>query len=163
MKWNRLLLLLIVALILGGCARSLSLAESSASEPSVSVQTLVRTATVEVYKSPTCACCHEWEAYLRAHGITVRSIPTEDLAAVKDAHEVPSVAWSCHTAIIDGYAVEGHVPVEAIEDLLAAAPEIDGIALPGMPSGSPGMPGLKEVSFEILAMRDGATEAFGSY
>lgn len=163
MRWDRLLLLPIGALVLGGCAGSQSLARPPASEPSVSGQTIVRTATVEVYKSPSCECCHEWEAYLREHGVPVRSVPTEDMVAVKDAHEVPSEAWSCHTAIVDGYVVEGHVPVEAIEDLLAAAPDIDGIALPGMPSGSPGMPGEKEAPFEILALRDGATEAFGAY
>ncbi len=163
MKRNRLLLLPIGALVLGGCTGSLSLADTSSPEPSASGQTLVRTASVEVYKSPSCGCCHEWEAYLREHGVTVRSIPTEDMGVVKAAHEIPSAAWSCHTAIVDGYVVEGHVPVEAIEDLLAEAPEIDGIALPGMPSGSPGMPGPKEASFEILALRDGATEAFGSY
>lgn len=69
----------------------------------------------------------------------------------------------CHTAVIDGYAIEGHVPVAAIEDLLATRPAIDGIALPAMPPGSPGMPGVKAGPFEILAVTDGVVSPFGSY
>ena len=75
----------------------------------------------------------------------------------------PTEAWSCHTALIDGYPVEGHVPVEAIEDLLAERPDIDGIALPGMRAGSPGMPGEKASPFEVLAIDDGTLSAFGAY
>ena len=118
---------------------------------------------VTVYKSPTCSCCNEWEAYLRAAGYQVESVPTEDMAAVKARYGLPESALSCHTAVIDGYAVEGHVPIAAIEDLLATRPAIDGIALPGMPAGSPGMPGVQAAPFEILAVDEGVTEAFGSY
>jgi len=120
-------------------------------------------AIVTVYKSPTCSCCHEWEAYLRAAGYRVDSIPTEDMATVKARFSLPEATWSCHTAVIEGYAVEGHVPVAAIEDLLAARPAIDGIALPGMPAGSPGMAGVQAAPFQILAIDDGATSEFGSY
>jgi len=118
---------------------------------------------IEVYKSPTCGCCHEWEAYLRAHGYAVRSVPTDDMAAVKAAHGLPEATWSCHTAVIDGYVVEGHVPIEAIEDLLTQRPAIEAIALPGMPAGSPGMPGTKAGPFEILSVTDGEVAVFGSY
>jgi len=118
---------------------------------------------VVVYKSPSCTCCHEWEAYMRDHGFTVRSMPTDDMAAVKQQMGMPKDAWSCHTAVIDGYAIEGHVPVEAIEDLLAQRPAIHGIALPGMPPGSPGMPGAKAAPFVVLAVSDGTTSDFGSY
>jgi hypothetical protein len=118
---------------------------------------------IDVYKSPACGCCHEWEAYLRTHGYEVRSIPTDNMAAVKAERGVPEGAWSCHSAVVSGYVVEGHVPVEAIEDLLADRPAIDGIALPGMPEGSPGMPGIKAAPFEILAIDDGATSPFGAY
>ena len=118
---------------------------------------------VEVYKSPTCTCCHEWEAYLRAHGYIVRSVPTDDMTAVKARHGLPEATWSCHTALIDGYVVEGHVPIEAIVDLLRDRPAIDAIALPGMPPGSPGMPGIKEGPFEILSIVDGEVGLFGSY
>lgn len=97
------------------------------------------------------------------HGFTVRSMPTDDMAAMKHQLGMPKDTWSCHTAVIDGYAIEGHVPVEAIEDLLVQRPAIDGIALPGMPPGSPGMPGNKAAPFAVLAVADGATSEFGSY
>jgi hypothetical protein len=118
---------------------------------------------VTVYKSPTCGCCHEWEAYLRGHGYAIESVPTEDMAAVKARYGLPESTWSCHTATIAGHVIEGHVPVEAIEDLLAGHPVIDAIALPGMPEGSPGMAGVKDGPFEILSITDGEIGVFGSY
>lgn len=118
---------------------------------------------IEVYTSPACTCCHEWETYLRDLGYTVKSVPTDDMAAIKARYDVPQDALSCHTAVIDDYAVEGHVPIEAIEDLLAERPAIDGIALPAMPAGSPGMPGVKEGAFDVLAITDGVASPFGSY
>jgi hypothetical protein len=118
---------------------------------------------VEVYRSPTCSCCHEWEAYMRAHGWTVRSIETDDMTRIKQKHQLPDATWSCHTAVIDGYVVEGHVPMAAIEDLLAQRPAIDGIALPGMPAGSPGMPGTQDAPFQVLAVEDGTATLFGAY
>lgn len=122
-----------------------------------------RTALVEIHKSPGCECCAGWEAYMTAHGFTVESTEEADLVAFKEARGVPSDAWSCHTAVIESYTVEGHVPVEAIEDLLAERPDIDGIALPGMPPGSPGMPGEKEAPFDVLAIDDGTLSSFGAY
>ena len=160
----RTLLLPLGALVLAACSTSTPGEQATTVGPPAATPTVVTLATgITVYKSPTCGCCHEWEAYLRRHGYTVRSIPTEDMAAVKAANEIPATAESCHTAIIDGYAVEGHVPVEAIEDLLTQQPAIDGIALPGMPAGSPGMGGTKDGPFQILAVTGGATSAFGSY
>jgi hypothetical protein len=121
------------------------------------------TREIYVYKSPTCTCCHEWESYLISKGYTVRSMPTDNMSELKAQMKVPEAAWSCHTAVIDGYVVEGHVPVEAIDDLLASRPGIDGIALPGMPAGSPGMPGVKVAPFDVLALSDGDTSSFGAY
>lgn len=118
---------------------------------------------IKVLKPPTCSCCHEWEAYLRGLGWVVESVPTDDMMAVKAAYGLPRDAWSCHTAVVAGYGVEGHVPVEGIEDLLRERPAIDAIALPAMPPGSPGMPGVKEAAFEIIAIDDGRTTSFGQY
>ncbi len=161
----RRLLLPLGGLLLAGCA-----AAPSGGDPSWTYAPTRATPTaavvarvINVYKSPTCGCCHEWEAYLRTHGYTVDSFPTEDMARVKTEHEVPTSAQSCHTALIDGFVVEGHVPVEAIEDMLATRPDVDGIALPGMPPGSPGMTGEQQAPFEVLALTDGATSPFGSY
>ena len=162
---TRLPLLLAGGLVLAGCTAATPAARPSwtvaPASPAPAAAALV--SVIDVYKSPTCTCCHEWEAYLREHGYTVNSIPVDDLAAVKAEHRIPVDAQSCHTAVIGGYAVEGHVPVEAMEALLADAPAIDGIALPGMPPGSPGMPGDKAAPFEVLAVDNGVTSAFGSY
>jgi hypothetical protein len=154
-------LLPIALLVLAGCSAAPA-APPWSYAPSTAAP-VVATRVVEVYKSPTCSCCHEWEAYLRAHGYTVRSIPTVDMEPIKVEWGLPEAARSCHTAVVDGYAIEGHVPVAAIDDLLSRRPAIDGIALPGMPPGSPGMPGVQPAAFEILAIDNGTTTAFGSY
>ena len=100
---------------------------------------------------------------MQEQGFTIDSWEDPDLSQFKVSSGVPSEAMSCHTAVIDGYIVEGHVPVEAIFDLLEQRPEIDGIALPGMPVGSPGMPGEKAGPFEVLAFVNGTTTVFGEY
>jgi hypothetical protein len=153
----------LVMLVVAGCSSPATGQPTWTYAPADQTPSDATTLTATVYKSPTCGCCHEWEAYLRKHGYTVVSMPTDDMAAVKEEHGVPQAAWSCHTAIIDGYIVEGHVPIEAIEDLLAQRPSIDGIALPAMPAGSPGMPGVKAEPFEILAIDDEAITPFGDY
>jgi len=158
------MLLPLGALLLAACSTAPSTPPTwtyASANPASSA--VAATKVIEVFKSPACSCCHEWEAYLRGLGYTVKSVPTDDMAAVKAQYNLPQDTWSCHTAVIAGYAVEGHVPVDAIEDLLAQRPAIDGIALPAMPPGSPGMPGLKEGPFEILAVTDGVAGPFGSY
>lgn len=97
-----------------------------------------------VYRSPSCGCCEEWVSYLKSKGFDATVISTDDLGAVKENMHVPADMQSCHTALIGGYVVEGHVPVEAIAKLLAEKPQVTGIAVPGMPGGSPGMSGPKE-------------------
>ncbi len=96
---------------------------------------------MEIYLSPTCSCCHQYISYLIQNGIKVKRIFVDDLLSVKNTYGVPQNLWSCHTGIIDGYVVEGHIPVEVIVKMLNEKPDIAGIALPGMPPGSPGMPG----------------------
>lgn len=111
---------------------------------------------ITVYKSPFCGCCEgHVEAYEKA-GFKVNVVDDQDkLHSIKREHRVPGQAQSCHTAIIDDYVVEGHVPMAAIEKLLEEQPQIDGISLPGMPSGTPGMPGPKMGDFEILSLENG--------
>jgi hypothetical protein len=103
-----------------------------------------------VYRSPSCGCCEEWISYLKSNGFDATVVSTDDLGAVKEKMHVPADMQSCHTAVIAGYVVEGHVPVEAIIKLLGEKPQITGIAVPGMPGGSPGMSGPKE-SFTAYA------------
>jgi hypothetical protein len=114
-----------------------------------------------VYKSPTCGCCKGWVTYLQRHGYHVTVIDRDDMDAVKDGLGVPAEMRSCHTAKIGGYLVEGHVPVEAIDRLLAEKPKVTGIASPGMPSGSPGMDGPKAPN-PIYTFTGTRTSRFGT-
>jgi hypothetical protein len=149
-------------LLVAGAAAACS-SDSSSNEDASAVSAGVRTALVEVHSAPGCGCCAGWAEYMESHGYTVETTEDADIADFKATRGVPTQAQSCHTAVIDGYTVEGHVPVEAIEDLLTERPDIDGIALPGMPSGSPGMPGEKLAPFEVLVIDDGTTAVFGEY
>jgi len=118
---------------------------------------------VTVTKSPLCGCCEDYIAILRGRGVDVEVIDTEDIAGAKLALGVPPSAWSCHTTQVAGYAVEGHVPLEAVERLLSERPEVDGIALPGMPAGSPGMNGTKTAPFRVVAFDASGVRSFGDY
>jgi len=95
---------------------------------------------VDVWKSPTCGCCQDWVAYLESHGFTVRVHDTGN-TAMRVRLRIPQALGSCHTALVGGYAIEGHVPVQDIRRLLAERPQAVGLAVPGMPIGSPGMDG----------------------
>ncbi|PJC37052.1 hypothetical protein CO046_02590 [Candidatus Peregrinibacteria bacterium CG_4_9_14_0_2_um_filter_53_11] len=116
---------------------------------------------VTLYKSPLCGCCTNYVGYLRKKGITVNVIDTDDVDQIKMDNGIPKELWSCHTTLIGGYSVEGHIPTEAMEKLLTEKPDILGIGLPAMPSGSPGMPGGKTGPFEIKQfMSDGEHTLF---
>ena len=94
---------------------------------------------VDVYKSPSCGCCAAWVQHLKAAGFPVKVVDVDDTTAMRRRHGVPERFGSCHTGIVDGYVVEGHVPAAEIKRLLALSPRAIGIAVPGMPPGSPGM------------------------
>ena len=121
-------------------------------------------AEVVVYKSPTCGCCTGWVEHLREAGYTVETVDLAaygDLRAMKESRGVPSDLGSCHTAVIDGYTVEGHVPAPVIARLLEEHPEIKGIAVPGMPIGSPGMEGPNPQRYQVIAFTaDGQRSVF---
>jgi hypothetical protein len=122
----------------------------------------IDTATPVIYASPTCGCCQNYAPYLQENGYDVDVNLDEDLAEVKSSLGIPAEAEGCHTTTLDGYVIEGHVPVEAIDRLLRERPAVDAIALPGMPTGSPGMSGSKEGPFEILSVTDGAVSSYMS-
>jgi hypothetical protein len=115
-----------------------------------------------VYKSPTCGCCGNYITYLRSNGFDVEIKSVQNTASVKEEHGIPYNMSSCHTTVIGDYFIEGHVPIEAVDKLLTEKPDIDGIALPGMPAGSPGMPGLKSGEFIIHSLSDGKVSEFMS-
>ena len=121
---------------------------------------------IDVYKSPTCGCCSKWVDHLREEGFEVRTTDTNDLADVKASHGVPTQLESCHTALVAGYVVEGHVPASDIERLLRERPGISGVAVPGMPIGSPGMevPGTKAQPYDVISFDEGGrTDVFASH
>jgi len=94
---------------------------------------------ITVYKTPSCGCCVKWVAYLQKEGFEVKAVNRDDLAPIKQRAGVPPAMSSCHTALVDGYVVEGHVPAQAIRKLLQERPNTLGLAVPGMPANSPGM------------------------
>lgn len=116
---------------------------------------------VTVFKSMQCGCCEMYVQYLEKQDFDLTINNLDNLDAIKDQNEIPKSMRSCHTAIIGDYFVEGHVPIEAIEKLLTEKPDIAGISLPGMESGTPGMPGAKQGSWVVYAINhDGTTSEF---
>ena len=113
-----------------------------------------------VFKSPTCGCCGIYIEHLKHNGLVVEIKDVPDVTPIKDSSNIPQTVRSCHTTKIGDYFVEGHVPAEAIEKLMKEKPDIDGIAMPGMPSGSPGMHGAKIGDFVIYAVKDGQISEF---
>jgi hypothetical protein len=94
---------------------------------------------IEVYKTESCGCCINWVEHLRAHGFTVQVNNVADTSDYREKFGVPDALGSCHTGLVEGYALEGHVPAREIKRLLAERPKAKGLAVPGMPAGSPGM------------------------
>ncbi len=115
---------------------------------------------IVVYKSSSCGCCNEYVPELRRQGFDIKVNELQDLTQIKQQYNIPKNMESCHTTIIMDYFVEGHVPIEAVNKLLEEKPNIDGIALPGMPSGSPGMPGAKKETWTIYAIKNGEISEF---
>jgi len=120
---------------------------------------------VMVYKSPTCGCCSKWVAHLEANGFEVKTVDQPDVSPMKRKVGLPPALASCHTAIVDGYVVEGHVPAETVKKMLRERPDIAGIAVPGMPIGSPGMEQGDHVdSYDVVGFdRDGNTSVYASF
>jgi len=103
-----------------------------------------------VYKDPNCGCCHNWVEIMRTSGFDVSVRDTGDMQSIKTRHKVGRNLISCHTALVGGYVVEGHVPADVIRKLLADKPKVLGLAVPGMPMGSPGMEGGRKEAYEVL-------------
>ena len=120
--------------------------------------------TITVYKSPTCGCCGRWVEHLRANGFTVAVEEQDDLEPIKAELGVPDGLAACHTAVIGGYVVEGHVPAADIRRLLETRPAATGLAVPGMPAGSPGMDqGSRKEPYRVLLFTGEETSVFASH
>ena len=162
---NLLLFVLFSAILFAAC-NAAATPEEARSSPANADAAVAAAPQMTVYKSPTCGCCESWIEHMAAHGYTVESIDADNLAAIKAEHAVPAQLQSCHTAIVDGYVIEGHVPAAEVTRLLEERPDVAGLAVPGMPIGSPGMEieGQPAQPFDVVAF-DGAerTTVFASY
>lgn len=120
---------------------------------------------ITVYRSASCGCCKKWIEHLEEHHFTVTDIPTNNIQAMKQQYGVPANLASCHTAIIDGYVIEGHVPADDIKQLLINKPDIVGLTVPGMPVGTPGMEmgGRKDPFYVLQFNKDGQVKPFHTY
>lgn len=117
-----------------------------------------------VYKSPWCGCCSTWADHLKANGHSVTTENLESLDIIKKMAGVPEPLEACHTALVGGYVVEGHVPAKDIERLLAERPKAKGLAVPGMPGGSPGMEGATPDRYDVLLFQaDGSATVYARY
>lgn len=139
--------LIVPALLLGGTAVVLLFRTQV---PSAEAEVAAGTEVV-VYKSPTCGCCSKWMDHLTAAGFSVTAHDVADMVAVKRREGVPMDLSSCHTALIGDYVFEGHIPVRVIRDFLEEGPELAGLAVPGMPIGSPGMEGPNPRPYDVVA------------
>jgi hypothetical protein len=116
---------------------------------------------LEVWKSPTCGCCALWVTHMRTNGFVPTVHDVQDVAVFKRKYGVPAALESCHTAVVGGYAFEGHVPADLLRQVLKQRPAIVGLAVPGMPMGSPGMEGPRKDAYDVIAFdKAGKTSVF---
>lgn len=119
---------------------------------------------IPVYKSPTCGCCNKWIDHLEENGFRVTKKDLRDVTVFKADYGVTPRLASCHTAVVDGYVVEGHVPATDIRRLLAERPAVKGLTVPGMPMGSPGMEGPRKDPYDVLTFDgQGSTTVFSRH
>ena len=118
---------------------------------------------MQVYKSPTCGCCDKWVDHLRAEGFRVQTHDVPDVAPIKRENGISAELSSCHTAFVGGYVVEGHVPASDIKRMLAERPAISGLAVPGMPIGSPGMEGPDPEPYQVMSFGAQGVRVFSKH
>jgi hypothetical protein len=118
-----------------------------------------------VYKTPWCGCCSTWADYMGENGFSITAVDVEDIDVYKNQFGVPAELSSCHTALVEGYFIEGHVPAADVISLLRDKPDIIGLTVPGMPIGSPGMEvGTRVQAYSVLAVRkDGSSYTYNQY
>ncbi len=163
-KWVRFSSILVLA---GGMAFGVSALVHQHNSGSMAIAESLSPELRQVtsFRSPTCGCCGAWVKHMQAAGFEVKDNVTQDMAGIKREHNVPRDLVSCHTALVGGYVVEGHIPAADIQKLLIEKPDVVGIAVPGMPIGSPGMESgnIKE-PYQVLAFDEaGQTKVFAEY
>lgn len=159
-----------MAFAVSACSKEKTETPAMAAEPApapaaapaaINVSSIASATPVKVYKDPNCGCCKEWIKHLEQNGFKVEVVDMPDLSAVKAKYGVKPELQACHTAIVGNYTVEGHVPADLIVKMLNEKPAIAGIAVPGMPSGSPGMEGGAKQAYDVIAFdKDGKTSVY---
>lgn len=166
MKGNtRWFLLTLVMVLLGAGFGVTRYTQAQAAEVATeNAPTAQRAYSVTLYKNPSCTCCGKWGDHLREHGFEVHEEITDNVFAILDEYGVPNHLRSCHVGVVDGYALVGHVPADLAQRLLEERPKATGIAVPGMPLGSPGMESpLRKQSYKVIAFGpDGEEHVYAS-
>jgi hypothetical protein len=152
---KRMILAAAALLLVLGVLRVMSSGAAGTGQPLSAAQQAANAAdTIVVYKTPTCGCCNDWVDHVHDHGFTVVTHDLDDLTLIKQQLGVPAGRISCHTAVVRGYTVEGHVPADLIQRMLAEKPRFRGLTVPGMPVGSPGMEGPWKQDYDVLSFDD---------
>ena len=137
---------------------------TTAAAPAPATDPDAKKPTITVYKDPNCGCCKSWIEHLIKHGYRVDAKDSPNMTEIKRGLGVPDALSACHTAVVNGYLIEGHVPAADIKRLLKDKPKIAGLAVPGMPMGSPGMEGPRTQHYQVLSFdKAGKTKVFASY
>ena len=165
---GRRLMLAVAVVAIAGCSKEPATQQPAAAAPAATDQSSATLASnkadlipIKVYKDPNCGCCKEWVKHLEANGFKVETMDMPDLSLLKQKYGVKPEIQACHTAIVGDYVVEGHVPADLIKQMLKDKPAIAGLAVPGMPQGSPGMEGANKERYDVLTFdRAGRTTVY---
>ena len=148
--------------VLIGATGGIALIRGATGVVSLSAEPVADSGQVTLYKNPECGCCEGYADYLRQHGFKVTAVPTNDLTVMGEKYGIPDSLQPCHISLIGGYVIGGHITIEIINRLLSEKPQITGITLPGMPVGTPGMPGEKTGPLQIYEIGKGPPKVYAT-
>ncbi len=158
------LLVVLSALFIAACGEDAPAQPETTAADKPAAQVTATDKVLEVYKSPTCGCCGAWVEHMKENGYTVEVHDTDNMQSIKEKAGILPGGGSCHTAFIDGYVIEGHVPASDVDRLLAERPEGKGLTVPGMPVGSPGMEmGDRVDAYEVLLFDEDGMAVFSHH
>ena len=166
MNKNYIYLLIIAGLIgvLGYQVWEINTRDDGFDTSTVSAKEAVSANEIVIFKNPGCQCCTAWAGHMQQAGFNVKEKPTDQLAAIKSEQGISYNMASCHTALVGDYVIEGHVPVTDVQRLLREQPDVRGLAVPGMPQGSPGMESPNPEPYKVyLISNDGSTSVYAQH
>ncbi|MGB1466066.1 MAG: DUF411 domain-containing protein [Alcanivorax nanhaiticus] len=158
------ILIILSALLIVACGEDAPAKPETSATETPTTQSTASNKILEVYKSPTCGCCGAWVDHMKENGYTVKVHETDNLQPIKEKAGILPGTGSCHTAFIDGYVIEGHVPASDVDRLLAERPAGKGLTVPGMPVGSPGMEmGDRVDAYDVLLFDEDGMAVFSHH